>query len=315
MKTLSLIFFVLLFLFFSPNAFSQRATPNDFDGDGQTDYSVFRPSNGVWHISTQAGTYIGIQFGLNGDIPVPEDFDGDRKADIAVWRNGVFHLLLSSRSIYFTIQFGTTSDDPTVCRDYDGDGFTDLAVYRRGSGSAPSTWFIWQSSNYSVRQFQLGTGLDVPAPGDYDGDGKVDPAVFYSTTSSNLSSYFLVLQSSTNVPRQTFWGGIGDVSIPGDYDNDGITDFAIWRPREIYPSGPFDGLILILTAKRQVMYTQWGGLGDKPVPGDYNGDGATDFAVWRPDNRYFYVLTSSGQISYRQWGAAGDIPTAGYLAH
>ena len=49
---------------------------------------------------------------------------------------------------------------------------------------------------------------------------------------------------------------------------------------------------------------QWGTSGDIPVPGDYNGDGTTDFAVFRPSEGVWYV--SGG--STVQWGASTDIP-------
>ena len=47
------------------------------------------------------------------------------------------------------------------------------------------------------------------------------------------------------------------------------------------------------------------------MPGDYDGDGRTDFAVWRPSTGQWFVIDSStGQPrpAAQQWGQAGDVP-------
>ena len=62
-------------------------------------------------------------------------------------------------------------------------------------------------------------------------------------------------------------------------------------------------------------FTRRCGLSDPPlapITADYDNDGMTDFAVWRPSSGTWFVIDSStGVQRTRQWGAAGDVPVPG----
>ena len=66
----------------------------DFDGDGNTDVSVYRPSNGRWYIEGIGN----FKWGYAGDLPVPGDYDGDGTTDIAIFRpsNGKWYVMGSA---------------------------------------------------------------------------------------------------------------------------------------------------------------------------------------------------------------------------
>jgi hypothetical protein len=52
----------------------------------------------------------------------------------------------------------------------------------------------------------------------------------------------------------------------------------------------------------------WGISDDVPVPGDYDGDGKIDVAVWRPSTGIWHILESTNGYYSRLFGAAGDMP-------
>lgn len=140
-----------------------RATQShvgDFDGDGTTDLTVFRPSIGTWlTLNSGSNTFVSTQFGQNGDLPVDGDFDGDSRNDVAVFRpaTGDWFALNSSNGAFTGQRFGQNGDKP-VAADYDKDGKADIAVWRPSTGD----YYILNSSNGQFQAQHWGANGDIP---------------------------------------------------------------------------------------------------------------------------------------------------------
>ncbi len=275
----------------------------DFDADGKADPSVYRSSDGFWYINRSTAGFAATQWGIATDKLTPADFDGDDKADVAVWREDAatlagFYILQSSNNTMRIERFGQTGDDPTIVGDWDGDGKADPAVYR-GPGGGPQNYFYYRGSlnnpSGNVTYLPWGAGGDRAMRGDYDGDGKMDAAVFRPST-----GVWYILQSSNAAVRYEEWGFTSDKFIPSDYDGDSKTDLAVFR----------DGIWYIKqSSNSQTAYIRWGLNTDTLVPADYDGDGKTDAAIYR-NGVWYQRLSSSGSLSVINFGLSSDIAVA-----
>ncbi|MGI9120548.1 MAG: Ig-like domain-containing protein, partial [Acidimicrobiales bacterium] len=186
---------------------SKIAPVADFDGDGTTDESIYRPSTGQWFV--QGGQV--TSWGADGDIPVPGDYDANATTDIAIYRPGTGQWFIQGTTPSVT-SWGEAGDIP-VPGDYDGNGATDIAIYRPSTGQ----WFVRGGPVTS-----WGADGDIPVPGDYDGNGFTDIAIYRP----GPGQWFI--QGTT--ASVTSLGDTVDIPVPCDYGADASTDIAIYRP-------------------------------------------------------------------------------------
>ena len=62
--------------------------PGDYDGSGQTQPAVFRPSTAQWFVKSAGGGRLAGVYGATNlaDIPVPGDYDGVGRTELAFFR-------------------------------------------------------------------------------------------------------------------------------------------------------------------------------------------------------------------------------------
>ena len=96
-------------------------------------------------------------------------------------------------------------------------GFTDVLV---------ATGLLQPTAGGATLKQAWGASGDVSVPGDYDGDGTTDLAIFRKAT-----ALWLIRRSSNLTTFSLNWGNtlVGDVPVPADYDGDGRIDIAVYR--------------------------------------------------------------------------------------
>ncbi|HLM02799.1 MAG TPA: VCBS repeat-containing protein [Pyrinomonadaceae bacterium] len=186
----------------------------DYDGDGKTDFAVYR--NSWWYVMRSRDGFLAEKFGLeNADRPLwGNDYDGDGKADLAVIRRApvtgnpvptTMYIRLSGNGNWQAYNVGDARFTSIVSGDYDGDGKSDVAIWQN------QQWYWIRSSDGRLGGVSFGQPGDVPIPGDYDGDGKTDAAVIRR---EGVKYYYYILQSRDGF-KAVQWGSTNtDAPIP-----------------------------------------------------------------------------------------------------
>jgi hypothetical protein len=237
--------------------------------------------------------------------------------------------------------------EPAAKLDFDNDGKRDLGYWLAPTAAGVKGTFkvLLSSQGYSQSPGQhvsadFGELGDVPVPGDYNGDGRTDFAVYQpggginrndATSTQGYWRWCPTENPPTNTTTSSCtangvvsaWGLREDVPLPGMAFQSGTPLLATFRPR----TGQW---AWIPAAGGSYVVRFLGGRGSVLLPGDYDTDFLTDIAVYNPTTAYFGLLRSQQSWNTQIWRSfgskfipapsgtaqdrSGAIPTAGIFA-
>ncbi len=289
----------------------RRAPAYDLDGNGYSDFVVARPtvtpSGDVlrWTYRLNRGNGVdpdrSFDLGRPGDQFASGDYDGDGAWDAAVFRPGnpgVYLIRPSSNPDRIrTVTHGSTGDARNV-GDYTGDGVFDYAQYNVGSGPTVNGNFLIRDARTGAERpiaISIFWTTQLIGGPDYTGDGVGD------LVQRNDNVFQIRDGSSSNLGVQTLFGATGDRLVPGHFGGDPRADVTLTRVFEIPGFSGTRQWGSLIAGGSGAINAFLGDAAAVPAPGDYDGDGIDDFAV-------FEILPGdSGSLRYARSGSGGAV--------
>ncbi len=180
-------------------------------------------------------------------------------------------------------------------------------------GLVDTTTGIWHLRDWSgeTTNFYYGDPGDSPFVGDWDCNGVDAPGLYRQS-----DGYVYLRNTNTQgiADITFFFGNPGDVPLAGDFNGDGCDTLSIYRPSEarfyiMNKLGENEGGLG--AADYSFLF---GNPGDKPVVGDWDGDGIDEIGLHRETTGFFYyrnTLTTGIADGQFFFGDPGDRFVAG----
>lgn len=186
--------------------------------------------------------------------------------------------------------------DVPMAGNFVSDAVAEVAVFRRGE---PATFRIRRPAR-RPKVIAFGAATDQPVPGDWDGDGRLNPGVRTPATRT------FQLRTPAGVPTVVF-GAAADLPVAGDWDGDGRWEIGVRSAaRAVFRLRSADGAVTGVGL---------GDVDDLPVTGDWNGDGRTDLGVFDVATATFTLRVADEEglvwTAGVQFGKPGDLPVTG----
>ena len=262
----------------------------DFNGDGKTDLAV--GNNGSSNVSILLGAGDGtfqaaVNYGAaSGPFWVAvSDLDRDGNADLAVanFNAGKVSILMGNGDGTFqaAADYAAGSSPSGVAPgDFNGDGVPDLAVSNYGSNNVSILIGNGDGTFQAAVHYAVGSGPYFVAVGDFNGDGRPDLA----TANGNASTVSVLTGTGNGAFLTAVHYTYYDISptqlTVGDFNGDGKADVAV--------AGLYGYIVMLRntgicsqncgTMAAAADYAA-GATPDALAAGDFNRDGAPDFAV------------------------------------
>lgn len=242
----------------------------------------------------------GIQFGLDGGIPVTGDFNGDGVTEVGVFIDGQWFIDLNGNGVWdegdFWAKLGHEGDRP-VTGDWDGDGKTDIGIFGpewlgdiRAIAAEPG---LPDVENLPSGQFK-----NVPPEPE---EATVGWRTLKRTSEGRLRADLIdhVFQ----------YGSAGDQPVAGDFNGDGVSTIGVFRDGTWYLDIDGNG-----HWSPGDVTAEFGQSGDLAVVGDFDGDGVSQLGVyrggtWYLDTNHNHMLDAQDKVF--ELGGPHDRPAVG----
>lgn len=233
--------------------------------------------------------------------------------------------------------------------DFNGDGWDDLAAVGSGGSSGVDVFVLLNNhlEGWNVTTYNAGSeNFLTSAVADYDKDGDVDLLVGADNSINNTATVVLYTNNGSGVMTLSSSSIISHLArlTAADINMDGFGDFIAtnyFGGAYVFPGNRHGAFSALLFSADGCQYPNETAVADfnsdgKPdmaLPGglnrevsvlsntnnlnairktDYNGDGRTDVAIWRPaDGNWWVMYSYFGNSTTVPFGVSGDVPVPG----